>query len=231
MNNVEEISLDFSSITSWVPSGGGDGNRPFCIGTYYPYGHTYSPIGRGPHMAGGIYDDFRIYDHALSATERNNLYEMGQYLIAHYPLDANANDYSGEESHGTDTAVTYVSGIIDNAGSFNGTTSKIELPSTLRASVNPSAGSVSAWFNSDDAPTGSEYVISMYQEAGGTSDRIYCSLSSSSEIRVILGGTIIPGFGPPPPNQNPKGPVSPVTFTLIVCSVPTRAVSQSWLNS
>jgi hypothetical protein len=68
VNTVEVISLDFSSIISWVPSVG-DSDRPLCIGTTYPYGNDASPIGREIHMVNGVYDELVIYSKTLSEAE------------------------------------------------------------------------------------------------------------------------------------------------------------------
>lgn len=47
-------------------------------------------------------------------------------------LNANSNDYSGNALHGTDANITYINGVIGgNGASFNGSTSKIALPSSL----------------------------------------------------------------------------------------------------
>lgn len=50
-------------------------------------------------------------------------------LLAYYKLDGNSNDSVGS-LNGTDTSMSYVAGKIGNAGSFNGTTGKIEYSQT-----------------------------------------------------------------------------------------------------
>jgi hypothetical protein len=44
-------------------------------------------------------------------------------LIAHWPLNGNTNDVSGNGYDGTPTNITYVAGKIGQAASFNGTNS------------------------------------------------------------------------------------------------------------
>jgi len=44
--------------------------------------------------------------------------------IAHYKLNGDCNDSSGNGAHGTPTAISYVAGKIGQAGGFNGSTSK-----------------------------------------------------------------------------------------------------------
>lgn len=62
-------------------------------------------------------------------------------LISYYKLDSNSND-SLWTNNWTDTSVSYVSGKISNAASYNGTTSKTDLPLTL----NPTAQLTIAWW-------------------------------------------------------------------------------------
>jgi hypothetical protein len=64
--------------------------------------------------------------------------------VALYQLNSNADDSSGNYN-GTATDVTYVSGYINNAGSFNGSTSKIGLPVLNISGSQPRT--ISAWIN------------------------------------------------------------------------------------
>lgn len=50
-------------------------------------------------------------------------------LLAYYKLDGNSNDSVGS-LNGTDTSMSYVAGKIGSAGSFNGTTGKVEYSQT-----------------------------------------------------------------------------------------------------
>ena len=63
-------------------------------------------------------------------------------LVAYYKLDGNSND-SVASLNGTDTSMTYVSGKMGQAGSFNGSASKIALP-TLNV-FGSAARSIQAW--------------------------------------------------------------------------------------
>ena len=51
-------------------------------------------------------------------------------LISYYKLDGNSNDAHGS-NNGTDTSMSYSAGKINNAGSFNGSSSYINLPSDI----------------------------------------------------------------------------------------------------
>ena len=57
-------------------------------------------------------------------------------VIAWWKLDGNSNDASGNGHNGTDTAITYTTGKINQAASFNGTTSKITVPDSDAFSFN-----------------------------------------------------------------------------------------------
>jgi hypothetical protein len=111
----------------------------------------------------GSIDQVRIFNTALTPLEVQSLYEERTVLcggqaetvdilgdnscIALYPLDGNANDLSGNYS-GTPTAVSYGVGEFDLAGVFNGSSSKITLPSTAGVTLGASATySVSFWLN------------------------------------------------------------------------------------
>ncbi len=87
-----------------------------------------------PQFWNGTIDDVRIYDRALSDSEIGELAAMKQEptctegdlncgLVAHYPLDGNAQDASGNGNHGTaNGGLTYGDGAVDQAASFDGNT-------------------------------------------------------------------------------------------------------------
>ena len=74
------------------------------------------------------------------------LLQQAQALTAYWNLDANSQSQVGS-FNGTDTAMTYTTGKFGNAGTFNGTTSKIVLTDT--ALLKPTgAFTVGCWFKS-----------------------------------------------------------------------------------
>jgi hypothetical protein len=73
-------------------------------------------------------------------------------LVSYYKLDSNSNDIYGS-NNGTDTNVSYVSGKVSNAASYNGTTSKTVIGNP--ANLQLSTGSVSCWIKTSAA--GSSY--------------------------------------------------------------------------
>ena len=62
-------------------------------------------------------------------------------LVSYYKLDANSNDSFGS-NNGIDTSVTYVAGKVGNAGSFNGSSSKINLN---LSSITGTTASINFW--------------------------------------------------------------------------------------
>jgi len=88
-------------------------------------------------------DDVAIFDTVLSADQIKELYE-GRYLGELRPnqfgttaglwhLNGNSTDSSGNNNHGTDTAITYsqANGKFGQGAGFNGSTSKILLADNL----------------------------------------------------------------------------------------------------
>jgi len=70
---------------------------------------------------------------------------------AFYELNGNANDSSGNIYNGTATDVSYVSGKFSLAGSFNGSSSKIDIPDVSAFEVNTTGEfSISAWIKPNE---------------------------------------------------------------------------------
>jgi hypothetical protein len=69
--------------------------------------------------------------------------------LAYYKLDSNANDSSGNGYNGTATSITYGNGRFNEAANFNGSSSVIDISSSL---INPSSPyTISMWFNANTA--------------------------------------------------------------------------------
>lgn len=66
-------------------------------------------------------------------------------LVSYYKLDSNSNDSIGS-NNGTDTSVSYVAGKIGNAGSFNGSTSYINIPDSTTLSFTNKICTWNFWF-------------------------------------------------------------------------------------
>ncbi|MDE1873492.1 MAG: LamG domain-containing protein, partial [Candidatus Micrarchaeota archaeon] len=88
----------------------------------YASGHSYSTyIGSNPQVSTGAFPgsiaDVQMYNASLSVPEANALYIEGiggapvtlQSLVGWWPLNGNANDYSGNNNNGVPSGVSYTS--------------------------------------------------------------------------------------------------------------------------
>jgi len=66
--------------------------------------------------------------------------------VSYYKLDANSND-SVASNNGTDTSISYVAWKINNAASFNGSSSFIDIWTGFNSILNQSTWSISLWSN------------------------------------------------------------------------------------
>ena len=71
-------------------------------------------------------------------------------LIAHWPLNGNTEDYTGNGNHGTSTNITYSDGKIGLAGEFNGSNAYITTSNQLTETME---FSFSAWVKTDSTTT------------------------------------------------------------------------------
>jgi len=111
-------------------------------------------------------------------------------LVSYYKLDSNSNDSFGS-NNGTDTSVSYVSGKVNNAASFNGTTSKIVAnlsAITSKASINfwvklvnntPSTASKTGLMNINVESNDTHYPF--------TDGNIYCGILTNSRKTIGVG--------------------------------------------
>jgi len=89
-----------------------------------------------------IYGNTSLISNSITQSTSNNGWDIADGLISYYKLDSNSNDSFGS-NNGTDVSVSYVSGKVSNAGSYNGSTSKTVIgnPSNLQIS----SGTISCW--------------------------------------------------------------------------------------
>lgn len=78
----------------------------------------------------------------LNVSTLNNTWDISTGLISYYKLDSNSKDYYNS-NNGTDTSVSYITGKISNAGSYNGTTSKTVIGNPIDLQI--SSGTISCW--------------------------------------------------------------------------------------
>jgi hypothetical protein len=97
----------------------------------------------------GALDDLRFYNRALSSDEVQQLYaadnDLNAGLVAHYPLDGNANDASGNGNNGTlNGSLSFVPGQHGSAAQFDGASTYIEVADSPSLSITNSI-TLSCW--------------------------------------------------------------------------------------
>jgi len=116
----------------------------------------------------GVLDDVRFYRRDLTPAEITDLFQVSLIsgLTAHYPLDGNANDASGQGLHGVATDTSYgfdQFGDPFHAASFDGSTSYITLPmSETLLGLDPDAWTVTGWFRTDNLDGDGVTLVSDY---------------------------------------------------------------------
>lgn len=164
-----------SAITGWldgkyigtVASSGGNagGSSSMAIGLDFINGYYFS----------GVIDDFAVFSSVLTADQIKELYEgryIGEWmpqanLVGLWHLNGNSTDSSGNNNHGTDTAITYslANGKIAQGAGFNGTTSFISIPDTASTSFT-TAITAMTWIKLDVTTSG-RTIIAKPRSAGG----------------------------------------------------------------
>ena len=112
--------------------------------------------------------------------------------MATYRLNGDATDLSGNYN-GTATSVTYVAGIFGDAGSFNGSSSYVGLPSSATTPIDLSARNytISMWIN----PTvGSAYGSLLSKYGSSTPSRALYTYWNSPANKVTFGENGSAGF-------------------------------------
>lgn len=90
-------------------------------------------------------------------------------LIGAYPLNRNAEDYSGNERHAVATDIVYGAPGMGDGGafaSFNGVSSLIALPAAARAAFDPAQGTMLVWVRGTDPLDNSGYIVIAYGNSG-----------------------------------------------------------------
>ncbi|MFZ2863482.1 MAG: LamG-like jellyroll fold domain-containing protein [Ignavibacteriaceae bacterium] len=109
----------------------------------------------------GALDDFRIFSRVLNQNEIVELYNdtttfFGDNLIASFPFSGNADDESFLQNNGTAINAVLTTdryGNPDNAYSFNGTDSRIQIPQNSFYSFGYGNFTMSAWININSIST------------------------------------------------------------------------------
>lgn len=180
----------------------GTNTRLYFNGQYHStYARTYNTtdsvlnIGRqiyadaGPqyYYLNGSIDDLAIFSTALSADQIKELYE-GRFIGEAYPqaglvagwhLNGGSTDFSGNNNHGTDTAITYsqANGKFGQGAGFNGSTSSVNFTKSNAALFDINTFTICGWANT---PVG----------GGGTFFANYYRPSDITGYITYLGSTI-----------------------------------------
>jgi hypothetical protein len=103
-------------------------------------------------------------------------------LLAYWSMDGNSNDSKGS-FNGTDTNVSYVAGKFGSASSYNGTSSKIQLPNSMITTT----GSFSVWIKTSNSDQG---ILGMQDVAPGNTSNWWVSIlgvTTAGKIRATWG--------------------------------------------
>lgn len=102
-------------------------------------------------------------------------------LVSYWKLDGNSTDAVGSNS-GTDTSISYGNsfGIINNGGSFNGTSSKIEKTSASGLGLGTGAFSISLWMNLQGAGSASSNGKLLAMDNAGSTPRIFIDATTGT---------------------------------------------------
>lgn len=174
------FTYDATSVRGWI--------NGQCIGTLAASGNgtgTYTQgIFIGQDQGGGfqpsaLIDDVAFFNVALSADQIKELYE-GRFIGESYPqaglvggwhLNGSSTDFSGNNNHGTDTAITYsqANGKFGQGAGFNGSTSKIAHGLT-NFPLTTSARTQMAWVKLAAQPATNANFYIMTYGAGSTNN-------------------------------------------------------------
>jgi hypothetical protein len=229
-NLTQSIYLDNSllnvtamSSSSWNTGVAGEVG----IGSLYSTGNA-----RWQDSFGGEIDQVRIFNKALSAGEVTTLYNetactkaacsgttntldiLGDgSCIATYPLDGSPADLSGNYN-GVQTDVTYPVGEFDLAGSFNGSSSRINIDATSTTPVDFSQEnySISLWLN-PNSYTVNGTLFSKWDDTNSSLRAVLGYITDAGKIWVLEGvGT------------NNNSPIAPISASTISTGVWTHVV-------
>lgn len=151
----------------------------------------------------GILDDIRVYSRALTSSEIQALADKAPKLLAHWELDGNCDDATGNGYDGSEpNGLSWTVGMINDAVALDGTSDYISVPSHPR--LKPQFPlTVSAWINLTASGTNSrilttDYSTNQYAYSGvgfglqyGGTDKIYISYGDGTGASPTGRGTKI----------------------------------------
>jgi hypothetical protein len=173
-HNGAEIYLNGKLVSEFNWNGNpklSSSTLPLVFGNYVP----------GPNF-GGLMDDIRVYNRILSAGEINGFFTEGGYkpdnslsdgLFAHYPLNGNANDISGNNYHGAIKGIVAPVqdrfGFSNSAMRFNSTAANVNNCITidkLCKNMPTDSISISVWVKTESATNNSIFWVNDTYRAG-----------------------------------------------------------------
>ncbi len=103
--------------------------------------------------------------------------------IAHYKLNGDVLDASGNGHHGTPTDVSFVAGKIRQAASFNGSTSRVQLPASNAIMLASFPWTILVWWTNRQSTPSSERMIQFHRGASAGGAVALQVLTVSSNFR------------------------------------------------
>ena len=186
------------------------------VGTTTPITPSASSFigGDGTYWFDGKVDDFALFvGQVLSADQIKELYE-GRFIGESYPqaglvggwhLNGSSTDFSGNNNHGTDTAITYsqANGKFGQGAGFNGTSSVVSLAATNLPSTS-TARTISVWanFTAQPAANGAMYMVNwgavsnnnlsafIYADTGGTKYLALAGYANDGVVNYTLSNSV-----------------------------------------
>ena len=116
--------------------------------------------------------------------------DLNDGLVAYYPFDGDANDMSGNGHHGTEhNGITYTSGRINQAATFDGISTYIQVPHS--DSLNLNHMTLSAWvYENTDTNNTSMILLKGHWSKTGDQKRQYSFTSTYGRDNVVNFGIL-----------------------------------------
>jgi hypothetical protein len=113
-----------------------------------------SPFGDAGTRFSGLMDEIELFNRALAPAEVQaivNTSSAHASLVGWWPADGNANDIQGGNNGTLQGGMTFSTGAVGQAFSFNGTDADVKVPASAATNVGTSGGfTVGAWINPND---------------------------------------------------------------------------------
>lgn len=146
----------------------------------------------------GQLDDVAVFDRELTQMEIYNLFNglnaielfstplfADANLQAYWRFSSNSNDETANNNDGTDSNMSYASGVFGNGAIFNGSSSKITLNDSTSLAFTTN-GSISMWIKLDNVSSNARGEVIGQWVAGNYSFLIYHKANSG---KIVFGGT------------------------------------------